>query len=99
MSAADTVKIFITTQAKPETNLFDWMRHLEELRCLIAEATSTSEWNQLAAYESTPDFGSGQACYVTNLSNASLNILKEAVAEHIWLPCPVKIYVAAEVVQ
>lgn len=94
------MRVFVTMQAKADMSLFEWQRHVEELRLAIAKSVHEKDWGYLKIYG--PDSGGFDPlpgiCIETIATAESLGTMMELLAEASpWLELPVKVFVASPV--
>jgi len=96
----DTVQVFVTMKARPETTMFDWLRMVEELNFAMSNAIDEENWNSFHIYGSSSDAFEKlpQVCHQARMTYASMNGLREYLAKQTdWL-LPVGIHVAARLI-
>lgn len=97
----ELTRVFVTMSAKADMTMFDWARHIEELRHAIAKSIAEKDWGWLRIYG--PDSsGFDQLpgiCIEAQVTTGALGEMLEYLAEaKPWLNLPIYVYVSKGVV-
>lgn len=97
----ELTRVFVTMTAKSDMTLFDWQRHVEELRVAVGKAVAEKDWGWLRIFG--PDSGGFDTvpgiCIEAQVTTAALGeILEHLTAAQPWLDLPVYFFVAKAVI-
>lgn len=88
--------VFVTMHAKGDMRLFDWRRHVEELRFMVGQLVQDKDWGELSLYG--PDTEGFEQlpciCIQARLTRDALNTLTDTLADDLWISVPINLFVA-----
>lgn len=94
------MRVFVTMTAKADMTMFEWARHVEELRQAVAKTITEKDWGWLRLYGPDSD-GFDQLpgiCVEAQVTSAALGEMIEYLAQcDVWLDLPVKVYATQSV--
>lgn len=98
MSESTLHMYFITLEAEGTMSLFDWHRHIEELRAAVHAAVPVADWDAVRIYGPGTDECVPMICILAPFTIAEATRLVTGLAETPWFGLPVRVFRASDII-